>query len=176
MSRNHYNTILAVSFLVLIAFFILFRLINRSIERHLTSQLQKIKAELSQPQEQAPKQITKELKRQLKPSDLSPYQIIPHRKSDLFKNQQYWDIMTKNALQLSNITGNSETEGIFKGIAKTPDQFKNQIQQIDARIREYKRIIHDNPNDEYAKQKLQNLYMIKSTVKTLRETIVPENH
>jgi hypothetical protein len=138
--------------------------------------LQRIKEELSQPQDQTPKQITKELKRPLRPSDLSPYQIIPHRKSDLFKNQQYWDIMTKNALQHSNITNSSEAEGVLKGIAKTPDQFKNQIQQIDARIREYKRIIHNNPNDEYAKQKLQNLYMIKATVKTLKEAIVPDNH
>lgn len=176
MSRKRYYTILSVGLFVMISFFIIFRLINQSIENQLAIQLQKIKKELSQKDPvQIPIQNTKKQKRPLSPSDLTSYQIIPHRKSRLFKNQQYWNVMTRNALQQSGIIDNIQTEGIFKGIEKTPEQFKKQIRQIDGRIRKYKQKIRNNPNDEHAKQKLQNLYMIKSTVKALKETIVSSN-
>ena len=177
ISFNRKNAILCVGLLLAIVFFFSLRMINRSIDRQMAIQLQKIKNELSQEiPAQTQEQITKKQTRALVPSDLTNYQIIPHRKSQLFKNQQYWDILTREAVQHSAIINNKRESEILEGITESPKEFKKKIQQIDGRIREYKQIIHDNPNDEYAKQKLQNLYMIKSTVKALKETIVPANN
>ena len=174
-NRKFSNTIILTGLSVILLSFIILRSINRSIENQVSRQMQKIKIELAQDQNtQVSKQRSGTEKRELKPSNLTEFQIIPHRKSELFKNQQYWDVLTKDALHHSKIITNPETQNTFKGIAKSQSQYKKQIAQIDERIYEYKQKVSNNPSDGQAKQKLQNLYMIKSTIRALKETIVSE--
>jgi len=116
-------------------------------------------------------QVKKE-KRTLSSTDLTPYQIVPHRKSRLFKNQQYWDVRTKEAFEQSSVKSRIQEGEVFKGITKTPEEFKQQIRMIDGRIKATKKKIRSDPNDDYARRKLQDLYMLKSTVRALRETLV----
>ena len=173
MDRKRYNIIILMGCFVVLLFFISFRAVNRSMEKQITEHMEKIKVDLlSRQVVQTPPDHEKSQERDLSSSDLTPYQIVPQRKSRLFKNQQYWDVLTKEALEKSDTVRRIQDGGIFKGIKKSPEEFKQQILLIDGRIKEYKQRVRGDPNDDYAQQKLQDLYMLKSTVKALRETIV----
>jgi len=176
MDRKRFNIILFISIFVVFLFFIGIQLINRFIENQLTVQVQKMKEELLL--EKAASKSSdqkKEQKRILSTSDLTPYQIVPQRKSRLFKNQQYWDVLTKEALEQSDVMSRIQEGEIFKGIQKTPREFRQKIRMIDGRIKEYKKKIRSDPNDDYARRKLQDLYMLKSTVRALKDVIVIKN-
>jgi len=176
LDRKRFNIIMIVGSSVIVLFIIGVRLINRSIENQLAVQVQKMKEELLQEKvEQILSDNKKNQERDLSPSNLTPYQIVPQRKSRLFKNQQYWDVLTKEALERSDAMNRINEGEIFKGIEKTPEEFKQQIRLIDSRIKEYKKKIRSNSNDDYARRKLQDLYMLKSTVRALKETIVIKN-
>jgi len=139
-------------------------------------QIQKMKEELQLEKAlQASSDEEKKEKHILSPSDLTPYQIAPQRKSRLFKNQQYWDVLTREFLEKSNAMSRVNEGEILKGIEKTPKEFKQQITMIDERIKEYKKKIRSDPSDDYARRKLQDLYMLKSTVRALREALVSKD-
>jgi len=176
MSHHKYKKIVLLSVVAMFVFFISFRWINRSIEKQLSVQLQRVKEELLvERSEPEPVQKEEKQKRPVIPNDLTPYQIVQQRKSKLFKNQQYWDIMTRDALEKSDILSRMQEGEVVKGAAMTPEEYKKRIQLIDERIRDYKRKIRTNPNDDYAQRRLQDMYMLKSTVKILRETVASNN-
>jgi len=175
MDRKRFNIILIIGSVAVVLFFVGIRLITQSIDNELTIEVEKIKEEL-----RVAKEVRERLdrannqKRVLKSTNLTPYQIVPQRKSRLFKNQQYWDVLTRNALEQSTVTNRIQEGEIFKGITKTPKEFKKEIRMIDGRIKVYKKKIRSDPSDDYARRKLQDLYMLKSTVRVLRETIVSQ--
>ena len=173
MDRKRFNIILIVSFFVILLFIIGIHSINKSIEGQLTVQVKKMKEELQlEKAAQARLDQAEKQKWTLNSTDLTPYQIVPQRKSRLFKNQQYWDVLTKRALEQSSAKSRIQEGEIFKGITKTPEEFKQQIRLIDSRIKAYKKKIRVDSNDDYARRKLQDLYMLKATVRALRETLV----
>jgi len=131
MDRKRFNRILLIGSAVVVLFFISIRLITQSIENQLTVEVKKIKEELqSEKETQVRLDQAKKQKRTLSSTDLTPYQIVPQRKSRLFKNQQYWDVLTKQALEQSDAMNRIQEGEIFKGIKKTPKEFKQQIRQI----------------------------------------------
>ena len=176
MDRKRFNKMLIVSSFAVLLFIIGIRMINKSIESQLTVQVKKMKEELLleksalKSSDQAKKQ-----KRKLNSTNLAPYQIVPLRKSKLFKNQQYWNVLTRNALEQSNALTRIQEGEVFKGITKTPEEFKQQIRLIDGRIKEYKKRIRVDSSDDYARRKLQDLYRLKSMVKALKETLISKN-
>lgn len=105
-------------------------------------------------------------------SDLTPYQIRPQRRSNLFKDQQYWDVTTQKALEQSESLRSDLAQGIRKGASLTPSDYKEQLKRLEQRIKEYKQEVDRNPGDMVAQQKLQNLYMLKATVKALKDTVI----
>jgi len=173
MDRKRFNNVLLIGSAVVVLFMISIRLITQSIENQLTVEVKKMKEEYqSEKETQVHLDKAKKQKRTLSSTDLTPYQIIPQRKSRLFKNQQYWDVLTKRALEQSSAKSRIQEGEIFKGITKTPKEFKQQIRLIDSRIKAYKIKIRVDSNDDYARRKLQDLYMLKATVRALRETLV----
>ena len=173
MDRKHFKNMLLIGFAVVVLFIISIRLITQSIDNQLTVEVKKMKDELqSEKETQVRLDQAKKQKRTLSSTDLTPYQIVPQRKSRLFKNQQYWDVLTKKALEQSNAKSRIQEGEIFKGITKTPEEFKQQIRLIDSRIKAYKKRIRSDSNDDYARRKLQDLYMLKATVRALKETLV----
>jgi len=176
MDRKRFNNMLLIGSAVVVLFMISIRLITQSIENQLTVEVKKMKEEYqSEKETQVRLDQAKKQKRTLSSTDLTPYQIVPQRKSRLFKNQQYWDVLTKKALEQSSAKNRIQEGEIFKGITKTPEEFKQQIRLIDSRIKAYKKKIRMDSNDDYARRKLQDLYMLKSTVRALRETLVSGN-
>ncbi len=157
-------------------FFGVFWFFNQSIEKQMTVQMQQIKQELSLDRRVkvvVPADEKREV-RQVKASDISSYQIVPQRKSNLFKNQQYWNVLTREAFSESGMESRLKS-GEMKGVLRTPKQFKKQVRRIDQRIEECKKKIRKNPDDAYSRRKLQDLYMLKSMVKILKETSVSHN-
>ena len=68
-----------------------------------------------------------------------------------------------------------ELDAIFArwhGKKMTAQQFRQQLERIEGRIREYEQRVQNDPGDDYARQKLQSLYMLKATVKGLKKAVV----
>lgn len=175
MEQKHYNIILFIGFVGVILFFVIFRVINKSVENQINTQIQDIDVAslpVQKPAPPAPVRKEKQQKRSLNADNPEDYHITPQRRSRLFKNQRYWDVITKRAVEQSDVIERMEEGRIFKGVQMTPAQFEKQLQRIDGRIQEYKRTVHNDPNNEYARRKLQSLYMLKSTVGALEEAVV----
>ena len=105
-------------------------------------------------------------------SDLDEYSIKAQEQDILFQNQRRWDSSVKSALDESELLERMSEGEAFKGIKKTPEQFEQQLRRIEGRIREYEQRLQNDPGDDYARQKLHGLYMLKSTVEGLKKAVV----
>jgi hypothetical protein len=150
-------------------------IINRSIEHRLEVQIQANKGKVvSQPSEAASEPVKLEESRPLIASELSGYQIIPQRLNRMTSNQRYWDTTTKKAVEASGVFARMEQGGTFKGATMTPVQFQRQLQRIDGRIEEYEQIVSREPDNAYAQKKLNDLYMLKSSMDALKKNMVEQ--
>ena len=173
MERKYYNIILTSVIAVVCVFFIAFHFFNSSVDRELEVQMYKtakesILQELKLTRQEefvAEKEITKAHK-------LTPYTIKVQKQSILLGNQHYWDSNTKMILKGTDVMERMDEANVFAGNKKTPEQFKRQLQRIDGRIREYQMKVQNNPADDHARQKLQNLYMLRATVSGLEKVVV----
>jgi len=104
--------------------------------------------------------------------ELTPHTIKVQKQSMLLKNQHYWDSNTKVILEETDVIERMDEENAFSGNEMTPEQFEQQLQRIDGRIREYELRVQNNPADDYAREKLQSLYMLKATVGGLENVVV----
>ena len=86
----------------------------------------------------------------------------------------YWDSNTKIILEGTDVIERLDEADAFKGNKKTSGQFQRQLKRIDGRIREYKLKVQSDPGDDYARQKLQSLYMLRATVGSLEKAVVKE--
>lgn len=160
--RNH--VILVCAVLVGASFFMFFKYVNNKISNRVTVALDKIQDSSAAPKQTASisEKNTEHKEHVLKETDLSPYSITSQGDNRILKSQQFWDNHAKKT-----IGGGAPGGGQW-----TPDQIDRQISRIDGRIREFQGRVQYNPDDEYAQRKLQGLYMMRSTMKTLRENVI----
>ena len=78
----------------------------------------------------------------------------------------------KKALVQSRALEALEDQDAFAGMKKTPQEFKKRLQMVDERIKGYERITQNNPSDEESQEKLQTLYMLKSTLTAMQSKII----
>jgi len=146
---------------------------NRSVDRQMGAQMQAPASEVAlRAEAPAPQPALADGPRQLEASDLSHYRIIPQKLNRFTNNQRYWDSMTENALGQTDTIGRMEKGGIFKGATMTPVEFQKQLQRINGRIEEYEQIVIREPGNGHAQKKLNDLYMLKSTISALKPAIV----
>ena len=176
--HKRHNIIPLIGLAVLILFFAVFRSLNMSIENQLKAQMHAEKEGLST-EEPSPKdsspvipQEQAKQKRALRSSDPAQYHILAQKKSVLLESQLYWDSTMRKTLRQSDTINRMSQGNAFKETRTTPEQFQKKLQRIDGRIREYEQRVHNNPGDDYARQKLQDLYMMKSSVSNLEEAVV----
>ena len=173
MDRKHYNIILYAVIAVIFIYFIAFRFFNTSIERELKVQMDKGMKESDLQEMQLTRQEElKEEKKISEANELTPYTIKVQKESALSENQYYWDSNTSAILEGTDVMQRMEEEGAFDGNKKTSEQFQRQIDLIDGRIHEYERKVQNDPGDDEARQKLQSLYMLRSTVGGMEEAVV----
>jgi hypothetical protein len=144
---------------------------NRSIQTRLEAQTQPEAGKaMAQPSSPEPRPVQQEEAQSLIPSDLAGYQIIPQRINRFTNNQRYWDELTEKAVGGSGVLEDEEG-GIFKGATMTPAQFQKQLQRINGRIEEYEQIVVREPGNDYAQKKLNDLYMLKSSISALEKNL-----
>ncbi|MCK5180421.1 MAG: hypothetical protein KAR32_12905 [Candidatus Omnitrophica bacterium] len=173
--EDHYQMALYVSIASVCIFFIAFRAINVSVERQLKIQLPEKQAPVSTvlPLESiAVEQVKKTATVNRNSSDPEEYNIRAQERDLLFSNQYRWNSVMKSAVKESDIIERMSDGDAFKGIKKTPEQFRDQLERIEGRICEYEQKVHADPGDDHARQKLQGLYMLKATVKGLKKAVV----
>ena len=108
----------------------------------------------------------------LTPDDPAQYGIIVQKPENLPHNQNQWDIHMKKVLVQSKTLDRMENKKAFEEVQKSPEEFQKRLQIIDARIKNYETMVQDNPSDEEAQEKLQTLYMLRSTLMVMEGKIV----
>jgi len=173
MEHRYYNHILYMVLAAIVIFFIAFRFFNTSILRQLDVQMYK---EAEQAVRQALKATrAQELKEEKKIADenaLTPYTIKVQKDSVLLENQYYWDSNTEAILKGTDAIQRLESEGAFAGNKMTAEQYQQQVDRIDGRIREYERMVQEDPGNEAAHEKLRSLYMLKASLGGLEAAVV----
>ena len=163
-------------YLGLLAFFLIFRWMNRSIENQFNGQREGVAAALPKaaPVQLLPSSSPEETSRlaMLQTADLSPYRILPQTNGLYMNNQSFWDAMTRKAMQDSENAGHLSLEEVYSGMNVSPMQYQTQIQRIENRIREYEERITKNSDNHYDQLKLRDLYMLKSSMNALKPMIV----
>lgn len=176
MARKYYNTAIYIIIAIVVVFFVAFRFFNTSIQRQLEVQMYKdVNETMLQELRATREEEIEEEKNIADINKLTPYTIKVQKKSMLLQNQHYWDSNTKAVLEGTDVIERMDEVGAFTGNKKTSEQFNRQIERMDARIAEYKQKVLSDPGDDYARQKLQSLFMLKSTVSGLENTVVKEN-
>ena len=172
-AHKRVNIIIAAGGAVLL-FFGTVMFMNRSIQNRLEAQTQPTagKTTVSKPAQPEPEPARPEEEQTLTPSDLAGYQIIPQRLNRFTNNQRYWDQMTNKAIGESGVLEGMEKGEIFRGATMTPAEFQKQLQRIDGRIEEYEQIVIREPGNDYAQKKLNDLYMLKSSISALEKNLI----
>ncbi len=104
--------------------------------------------------------------------DPHKYGIVAQKEFQLSPSQAEWDNNLKVTLGTRKILNSLSHQNAFEGLAKTAGEYERQQQKINERIKVYEGLAHKNPNDEDVNQKLQALYMLKSTLAVLKDKVV----
>ena len=112
------------------------------------------------------------VKNPLTPDAPARYGIFVQKQENLPHNQNQWEQHMKKVLVKSGALNSLEEQKAFDSVQKSPEEYKKRIQIIDERIRNYEKIVQNNPSDEEAQGKLQTLYMLKSTLTVMEKNIV----
>ena len=174
-TRKKINLVFVAAGMALLLFIGAVWFMNRSIQNKLEAQTKPVTDKTaSQPIQPGPetRPVQQEQSDQLMPSDLAGYQIIPQRINRFTNNQRYWDEVTEKAVEQSGVLGDMENGGIFKGATMTPAEFQKQLQRINGRIEEYEQIVVREPGNDYAQKKLNDLYMLKSSISALEKNLI----
>jgi hypothetical protein len=173
MEHRYYNNILYIAIAAVVIFFIAFRFFNVSILKQLDVQMYK-KAERAMRKELKATRAEelKEEKKIAEANALTPYTIKVQKDSVLQENQYYWDSNTEAILDGTDVIKRLEDGAVFEGNKMTPEQYQQQIERIDGRIREYEQKVQETPGDEHAHEKLRSLYMLKASLGGLKEAVV----
>ena len=110
----------------------------------------------------------------LTPDDPAKYGIVVQKQEDLPRNQTQWDLHMKKVLVQSKALESMEGKKAFDGVKKTPQEFQQRVQLIDERIKNYEKMVQDDPSNESAQEKLQTLYMLKSTLTVMQDKIIAD--
>ena len=101
------------------------------------------------------------------PEDPTKYNITVQREYDLPANQAQWDMfLKKNLAQSKNFEHPLESKDSQKGL-KTPRGYTKQRRIIEERIKMFEKQLQKNPEDRDLRERLQILYMLKSTLNSL---------
>lgn len=112
------------------------------------------------------------VKRSVASQDPRRYGIVVQKEYRLSPGQAEWDNNLKMALGSKRTLDSLSRQNAFEGLNKTPKEFERQLQKINERIKTYEGLAHKDPSDEDVNQKLQALYMLKSTLVTLQDKVV----
>ena len=173
--HHYYQTVLYVIIASVFVFFIAFRAINISVERQLKIQMPEKEGSLSTDlpvKSPVVEQVKEDIPLSIRSSGPEEYNIKAQEQNILLQNQRRWNSSMRKTMRESNIIDRMSEGEAFKGIKKTPEQFRQQLDRIERRIREYEQKARKDPSDDYARQKLQGLYMLKATVKGLKKAVV----
>ncbi|MCK5014307.1 MAG: hypothetical protein KAS66_10850 [Candidatus Omnitrophica bacterium] len=172
---NYYRYALYAIIASVFVFFITFRAINISVDRQLKIQIPEKRKPLSARLPVKPV-IVEQIKEKVLPeiifSDPEEYNIKTQERGALLQNQRRWNSSMRKTVREADIIDRMSEGDAFKGIKKTPEQFRQQLERIEGRIREYEKRVQNDPGDDAARKKLQGLYMLKATVKGLKKAVV----
>ena len=107
----------------------------------------------------------------LVPSDPAQYGIILTDPAETPKTPEQWDIFVEQALTKNKVL---EQEGALPAIEvmkKKPEEFAARQQEIDERIKLFEEQRARNPSDEEAQHHLDELYVLKSLGKILKDKV-----
>jgi hypothetical protein len=175
--HNYYRSVLYVIIGSVFVFFITFRAINISVERQLKVQIPEKEMPVSAEVPETVPLVAEPVKKEealtgINFSDPEEYNIKTQEQSVLPQNQRRWNSSTRKTVRDADIIDRMSEVDAFKGIKKTPEQFRKQLERIEGRIREYEQKAQDDPGNDAVRQKLQGLYMLKATVKGLKKAVV----
>ena len=125
MDRKQFNIFLVCCAGGIVILVGLIGFINDSVQKHLNQKVQETALKKEEAAVIPFKNISKKIVEsdvvpEMKSSDLTPYQITPQRQSNAFKNQQFWDVSTGNAVKRLGLFNEQSRQGTFQGIKMSP--------------------------------------------------------
>jgi hypothetical protein len=103
--------------------------------------------------------------------DPAQYNIKVQGRTDVPLTEQQWEYQMRQGL--ANVGQGAESP--LTGIAKTPEEVADQMEEITSQIKEYETITATNPGDRKAQEHLQTLYMLKATLTILKDKVTSTN-
>jgi len=82
-----------------------------------------------------------------------------------------WDLQMEQMLGDPAVQENIHNENLFARAGQSEAAYRKKIKWLDLRISEYEQLARRHPKDESHQQKLQNLYMLKSSLKSVEEFV-----
>ncbi len=145
------------------------RAINSSVHSSVPIKSEAPKDLLRTQSERSPEEIAAEADAKpvtlhnLSPDDPAKFGILVQKEGDV-RSPNHWEQNVKRTLVASGALAGMEKSGALSSGVPSEKEFERRSRSIDERIREQERAIKNDPSDEEAQLKLQNLYMLKATL------------
>ena len=104
--------------------------------------------------------------------DPSKYGISVQTKGRMPRNETQWDRYAKEILIQPKTVAHMEERGAFEVMRTTPKEFQKRMREINGRIKIYEETKKKNPGEHSIDKKLENLYLLRSTLTTLKDKII----
>ncbi|OGX26083.1 MAG: hypothetical protein A3D10_06650 [Omnitrophica WOR_2 bacterium RIFCSPHIGHO2_02_FULL_48_11] len=112
------------------------------------------------------------IKNKLTVEDPLRYGVIVQKGDYGSWNDRQWEYYTSKTFSQSQALEHMEENNAFVLMKKTPEAFQKRWDSINQRIKIYEEKKHKNPSDMEAKQKLESLYHMRSTLSILKDKII----
>lgn len=102
------------------------------------------------------------------------YGIYAQDQGKEFWNDGHWQAYVSKTLNQTHVLDSEESAQAFERMRKTPEEFKRRLEDLDNRIKYYEDLKRKDLNNEDIQKKLENLYILKSTLLALESKIVSQ--
>ncbi len=96
------------------------------------------------------------------------YGMVVTDNGDLSINQEYWDgIISEKVKQFKSQLSEQDIKKVREKIAEDPAKTQEKLKQIEQEVKKCQAVLDKDPDNQEAREKLQNLFIIRSIGKEL---------
>ena len=93
----------------------------------------------------------------------------------LLRDEDDWDLQMEKMLGNPRVLEQIEDKGTFQGTQQSPQEYARKMRWLDLRIKETEAHARRAPRDDDARQRLQDLYMLRSSMKSLEDVVTTQD-
>ena len=157
-------------------------LVNKSMQQNLDQSMQVFEPQVAAivPQSESivslmpSSWVEEKTEPRLTPADPSDYGFIVYSEDTKPKTEEEWGILIRGALASSELSLREEKKKVMGTAKVSLAEYNERMQQIDEQVEILKQRLQDNPEEQEAREYLENLGILKALSKAIKYDVVSQ--